>query len=137
MFLRFGRGHMQPLLEAIGNPRRDAADAREAAEAKARQEEYKAQVRRAVEEKAAEREAHRPTCARCGVKFTDARWKATGDYPKPGSRWHPTLCGECQAKAIAAEEWDDGERQGHDDQVAEVPEQKAGGWLSRMRSWPG
>lgn len=28
VFLRFGRDHPQPLLEAIGNPRREAADAR-------------------------------------------------------------------------------------------------------------
>ncbi|MGW3176957.1 replication-relaxation family protein [Streptomyces sp. NPDC001153] len=48
VFLRFGRDHMQPLLQAIGNPRRDAADVREREAARARQEEYQAQLRRAV-----------------------------------------------------------------------------------------
>ncbi|MET9656759.1 replication-relaxation family protein [Streptomyces sp. NPDC006510] len=80
VFLRFGRDHMQPLLEAIGNPRREAADAREAEESKARQAEYQAQVRRAAQEQAAkqaaEREARRPICTGCGAKFTDARWEA-------------------------------------------------------------
>ncbi|MER6074382.1 hypothetical protein ABT187_37295 [Streptomyces sp. NPDC001817] len=48
VFLRFGRDHMQPLLQAIGNPRRDAADVREREAARARQEEYRAQLRRAA-----------------------------------------------------------------------------------------
>ncbi|MFC9624882.1 hypothetical protein ACFTXM_34605 [Streptomyces sp. NPDC056930] len=80
VFLRFGRDHMQPLREAIGNPRREAADARAREEAKARREEYRAQVRRASQEqaakKAAEREARRPACTGCGAKFTDERWEA-------------------------------------------------------------
>lgn len=80
VFLRFGRDHMQPLLEAIGNPRRDADQAREAEEAKARAAAYQEQVRRAAQEQAAkqaaEREVRRPVCTGCGAKFTDARWQA-------------------------------------------------------------
>lgn len=77
VFLRFGRDHIQPLQEAIGNPRREAADARAREEAKAHQEEYQAQVRRAAQEQAAkqaaEREARRPVCTGCGARFTDER----------------------------------------------------------------
>ncbi|GGX42314.1 hypothetical protein GCM10010353_66870 [Streptomyces chryseus] len=69
-------------------PPRKAADAREQEEFRARQEEYKAQVRRAAEQKAAEREARRPPCATCGAKFTDDRWTAAEAYPKPAPRWH-------------------------------------------------
>ncbi|MFB7301427.1 hypothetical protein [Streptomyces rubiginosohelvolus] len=74
VFLRFGRDHMQPLLEAIGNPRFEAAQACEAEEAKARAAAYQAEVRRAAQEQAAkqaaEREARRPVCTGCGAKFT-------------------------------------------------------------------
>ncbi|MFF9011231.1 replication-relaxation family protein [Streptomyces goshikiensis] len=49
VFLRFGRTHMQPLHDAIGNPRRDAALARRAERARAQQEEYQEQLRRAAE----------------------------------------------------------------------------------------
>lgn len=65
LFLHLGRAHPRLLLKAIGNPRRDAADARQQEEAKVRQ----AQVRRAAREqeatRAAEREACRPVCAGC------------------------------------------------------------------------
>ncbi|MEU2578866.1 hypothetical protein ACIP3B_36515 [Streptomyces anulatus] len=55
MFYRFGRDRPQPFLEAIGNPRRDAADAREMEEGRVLQEEYRAQVRKAAEEQAAKK----------------------------------------------------------------------------------
>ncbi|MEU6755709.1 hypothetical protein [Streptomyces sp. NPDC046685] len=114
MFLRFGRDHMQPLREATGNPRREAADARAREEAKASQEEYKAQVRRATK-KAAEREARRPVCTGCGAKFTDERWEAAQatDWGTPKDT-HPQLCDDCKHQA--------------------VPEQKASGWFSRLRT---
>ncbi len=108
VFLRFGRDHMQPLREAIGNPRREAADARAQEEAKVRQEEYQAQVRRAAQEQAAkqaaEREARRPVCAGCGAKFTDERWEAAHatDWGKPKDS-HPGLCDGCKQRTIAAE----------------------------------
>ncbi|WP_406500795.1 hypothetical protein OG936_33500 [Streptomyces sp. NBC_00846] len=80
VFGPFGRDYSQTLLEAIGNPRLDAAHAREAAENRARQEEYQAQVRRAAQEQAAkqeaEREARRPVCTGCGARFTNDRWAA-------------------------------------------------------------
>ncbi|MFF3919451.1 hypothetical protein ACFYZB_39695 [Streptomyces sp. NPDC001852] len=52
-------------------------------------------------------------------------------YPKPGLRWHPTLCDGCEDKAIEAASRDEHERQ-EQDQV--VPEQKAGGWFSHFRT---
>jgi hypothetical protein len=68
-FLRLGRTHLQPLREAIGNPRREAgqAPAREDGRGGA---EYQARVRRAAQEQAAkqaaEREARRPACGARG-----------------------------------------------------------------------
>ncbi|MGW3461539.1 hypothetical protein ACWDE9_18955 [Streptomyces olivaceoviridis] len=104
VFLRFGRDHKQHLWEAIGNPRREAADARAREEARIRQEEYQAQVRRAAQEqaarKAAVREARRPICADCGAKFTDERWEAAQatDWGRPRDT-HPHLCDDCKQKA--------------------------------------
>lgn len=106
VFLRFGRDHMQPLLDAIGNPRRDAADAREAEEARARQAEYQAQVQRAAQDqaakKAAEREARRPVCTSCETKFTDKRWETAQatDWGTPTDS-HPHLCDNCKHTAVA------------------------------------
>lgn len=67
VFLRFGRDHMEPLREAMGNPRREAADARAQEESARAQKEHMAKVQRAAQEQAAkqaaEREARRPVCA--------------------------------------------------------------------------
>ncbi|GGU63617.1 hypothetical protein [Streptomyces lavendofoliae] len=99
VFLRLGRDHMRPLREAIGNPRRKAADARARKEARFRQEEYQAQVRRAAQEQAAkqaaEREARRPVCTGCDAKFIDERWEAAQatDWGTPkDSHPHPYGC---------------------------------------------
>ncbi|GAA2433516.1 hypothetical protein GCM10010421_23160 [Streptomyces glaucus] len=67
---RFGRDHRQPLLDAIGNTRRDAYLAR-------RRQAAREEERRRAERMAAEREA-RPVCKDCGQKFTDGRWEAVG-----------------------------------------------------------
>ncbi|MFI8007925.1 replication-relaxation family protein [Streptomyces sp. NPDC086010] len=107
VFYRFGRDHPQPLLEAIGNPRREAADAREQDRARAQQAAHKAQVQRAAQEqaakKAAEREARRPVCTSCGTKFTDERWDAAQatDWGTPKDS-HPDLCDGCKQRAVAA-----------------------------------
>ncbi|WP_318199198.1 hypothetical protein [Streptomyces sp. SCL15-4] len=113
-FLRLGRTHLQPLRDAIGNPRREAAQARAREAARARQEEYQAQVRRAAQEQAAkqaaeaareaaQREARRPACASCGTRCTDERWEAAEK-----TNWgvpvdpHPQLCDGCKHQAVAA-----------------------------------
>ncbi|MFE1453404.1 replication-relaxation family protein [Streptomyces olivaceoviridis] len=138
VFLRFGRDHKQHLWEAIGNPRREAADARAREEIRIRQEEYQAQVRRAAQEqaakKAAEREARRPVCTGCGAKFTDERWRAVervgwGTTQEP----RPTLCGDCDRQADADAQRASSAHQ-HQEHDQAVPEQKASGtWLSRFR----
>ncbi|MFJ5787942.1 replication-relaxation family protein [Streptomyces hydrogenans] len=134
-FWRFGRDHRQPLLDAIGNPRRDAYLAR-------RRQAAREEERRRGEQAAAEREARRPVCANCGQKFTDDRWEAIGYSRGWGEREsHPHLCENCQARAVAAEaraEADERERQEqerlHQEAEEQAAAQKAGGWLSRFRS---
>ncbi|MGW2601215.1 replication-relaxation family protein [Streptomyces klenkii] len=134
-FWRFGREGRQPLLDAIGNPRRDAALAR-------RRDAARAEERRRAEKEAAEREARRPVCADCGQKFTDARWKAVDSRDWSQSRAsHPHLCDVCQSRTIVAEkqaEVDERERQEHErrrqEAEAEQAAQKSGGWLSRFRT---
>lgn len=134
VFLRFGRDHMEPLRQAIGNPRREAADARAREESARAQREHRAKVRQAAEEqaakKAAEREARRPVCTGCGAKFTDERWETAHatDWGTPKDS-HPDLCDHCKHAAVAeAHEADQQEQE-----QAAVPEQKATGWLSRLR----
>ncbi|MEV0982657.1 replication-relaxation family protein [Streptomyces sp. NPDC049915] len=134
-FWRFGRDHRQPLLDAIGNGRRDAYLARRHQAARQGQ-------RRRAEREAAQREARRPVCKDCGQKFTDNRWEAIGctrDWRKRPS--HPHLCENCQDRAVAAEqqaEADERERQEQERLRQEAEEQaaaqKAGGWLSRFRT---
>ncbi|MGA5364227.1 replication-relaxation family protein [Streptomyces purpurascens] len=108
VFLRFGRDHMQPLLEAIGNPRREAAEARFREETRARRDEYQAQLRRAAQEQAAkqaaEREARRPVCTGCGARFTDERWQEAHatDWGTPRDT-HPHLCDDCKQRADTAQ----------------------------------
>ncbi|MEU6273057.1 hypothetical protein ABZ871_11700 [Streptomyces populi] len=58
-FRGFGRDRRAPLLEAIGNPRRDAYLAR-------RRQVTRQEQRRRKEREAAEREVRRPVCADCG-----------------------------------------------------------------------
>ncbi|MER5375940.1 hypothetical protein [Streptomyces sp. NPDC002553] len=136
IFRRFGRPHNQTLLEAIGNPRREAHDARQEAEYEAREREYKEQLRRAAEQQRAEREARRPVCASCGTRFTDERWKgmepAGWDAPR---ETHPRLCDDCKQRAITAERQAEHTEYRHQEHDQAVPEQKAGGtWISRFRS---
>ncbi|MFC8996241.1 replication-relaxation family protein [Streptomyces rochei] len=131
VFRRLGRPHNQTLLEAIGNPRREAHDTRQQAEYAARQQEHVEQQRRIAAQQKAEREASRPVCAGCGTQFTDARWKAvepTGwDAPRDT---HPHLCDDCKQNALTAERPAEPHR--HERQA--VPQQKARGtWTSRFR----
>jgi protein involved in plasmid replication-relaxation len=92
-FRRAGRKERQTLHDAVGNPRRTAAVARQ----RVLQQE---QARRYAQEQAAAREARRPTCTQCGQKFSDAHWEYTHRH---GGGWdqHPGLCENC-AEAAAA-----------------------------------
>jgi len=133
-FWRFGRDHRAPLLDAIGNPRRDAYLTRRQA---ARQDQ-----RRRAEREAAQREARRPVCKDCGQKFTDDRWKAveSSGWSRPRES-HSHLCEACQDRAVTAQaqaEADERERREQERrrQEAEEPDaaRKAGGRLSRLRT---
>ncbi|MCP9213270.1 replication-relaxation family protein [Streptomyces sp. NEAU-Y11] len=127
-FWRFGRTERQPLLDAIGNPRRDAALARRRAEA--REEQQRREMR-----EAAAREARRPVCADCGHKFTDDRWAAVDirDWSQPRET-HPHLCEDCQIWAVAAEQQAEADERERQEQDAEQAAQKGGGWFSRFRT---
>jgi hypothetical protein len=129
VFQRFGRENMQPLREAMGNPRREAADTRQRAEQQAREREYEEQQRRAAKQREAEQEARRPVCRDCERKFTDERWEEINDTDWSTPRdTHPHLCDGCKQQAVRREA--EAELQEHDQAV---PEQKAGGaWFSRF-----
>ncbi|MGV9884452.1 hypothetical protein [Streptomyces sp. NPDC003006] len=85
---RLGREEWQTLSEALDNPDGERL--------------YRVEVeqsrRRQAEREAAEREAKRPVCARCGTKFTDERWQLIVQ-----TSWRSTgddLCGPCRQQDI-------------------------------------
>ncbi|MGP3691115.1 replication-relaxation family protein [Streptomyces sp. IBSNAI002] len=133
-FWRFGREGWQPLLEAIGNPRRDAAVARDRTAAR------EAQRRREEQEKA-RREAWRPVCADCGEKFTDERWKETDHRHQRTSQSHPQLCGDCQTRAVTDQPRGESGERGRQEHVhlrggAEEPPAAWDGWSRPMSTHP-
>ncbi|MFF8279710.1 hypothetical protein ACF05T_26985 [Streptomyces lateritius] len=84
---RLGRTGEQTLTAALDNPDGHAL--------------YRAQEARAdvadQQRRAAQREAQRPVCERCGEKFTDQRWAET---TTPGYAWEagsPAMCRNCDA----------------------------------------
>ncbi|MFD5067577.1 hypothetical protein ACFWNC_06450 [Streptomyces sp. NPDC058369] len=103
VFRRFGRPGRQSPLDAIGNPRRQAALERRWAQQRARERETQERERQEAEQRAAEREAQRPPCARCRTKFTDERWKAVQitEWGTPADT-HPMLCDRCKRRALVA-----------------------------------
>ncbi|MFI6093521.1 hypothetical protein [Streptomyces sp. NPDC051218] len=134
-FWRFGRDHREPLLEAIGNPRRDAALARRRAEAREEQ-------RRRTARESAVREARRPVCTECGRRFTDDQWAAVDVRDWSRSREsHPQMCEHCQSRAVAAQQQTpahERERQEEEHRCRELEGEldtprAPGGWLSRIR----
>ncbi|MGP3978937.1 replication-relaxation family protein [Streptomyces sp. 8N114] len=88
---RLGRNGKQTLNAALDNPDGDALFHRQAEAARA-----KAERRRA-----AEREARRPVCTRCGAKFTDERWEQTTTRPRSWKAGDLTICGTCHADDAA------------------------------------
>lgn len=97
VFWRFGRPGLQSLNHAIGNPRKDAAEARQRAT-------WDREAAETRDREAAEREARRPHCADCGTEFTDQRWTESEktSWGEPTDS-HPKLCGDCKAEAVEAE----------------------------------
>ncbi|MEU7282506.1 hypothetical protein AB0A69_27580 [Streptomyces sp. NPDC045431] len=93
MWRRLRRAHEQTLTAALDNPDGDALYLRQYAQAEAEEE----------RRRAAEREARRPVCKRCGTKFTDQRWEET----TARTAWKAgglSVCGNCHADDAAAQE---------------------------------
>ncbi|MFD6469598.1 hypothetical protein [Streptomyces goshikiensis] len=91
---RLGRTDHQTLTAALDNPNGDALYRDQAARADAQAE----------QRRAAEREAQRPVCRRCGQKFTDERWQETTARGGAWSAGDLTACGTCHAADVAREE---------------------------------
>ncbi|MFF2654319.1 hypothetical protein [Streptomyces sp. NPDC058045] len=91
---RLGRMGDQTLTAALNNP--DGDDLYRDQEARANTE---GQRRRA-----AEWEAQRPVCKRCGQKFTDQRWEETTAHRRAWGAGDVSVCGACQAADVAREE---------------------------------
>ncbi|MGA4862153.1 hypothetical protein ACPB9J_05890 [Streptomyces lavendulocolor] len=90
---RLGRTGEQTLTDALDNPDGEDLYRRQYARAEAEDE----------RRRAAEREARRPVCKRCGRKFTDERWEET----TAGTAWKAgdlSVCGPCRADDVAREE---------------------------------
>jgi hypothetical protein len=84
---RLGRTGEQTLTDALDNPDGDAP--------------YRCQHARAEAEderrRAAEREARRPVCKRCGRKFTDERWEEITVHRTAVRAGDKSVCGPCRA----------------------------------------
>ncbi|MFF9063569.1 hypothetical protein ACF09K_33520 [Streptomyces sp. NPDC014882] len=91
---RLGRTGEQTLTDALDNPDGHAL--------------YRAQEARADEEdkqrRAAEREAQRPVCTRCGRKFSDERWEEITVHRTAVRAGDRAVCGLCRADDVARQE---------------------------------
>ncbi|WP_060904611.1 hypothetical protein [Streptomyces scabiei] len=94
MWRRLGRKDEQTLTDALDNPDGDALYRRQYAQAEAEDE----------RRRAAEREAQRPVCKRCGRKFTDQRWEETTAHRTAWNAGDVSVCGTCHADDVAREE---------------------------------
>ncbi|MFF8287485.1 hypothetical protein ACF06W_32875 [Streptomyces albus] len=87
---RLGRTGKQTLTAALDNPDGEAL--------------YRRQYARADEEdkrrRAAQREAQRPVCKRCGRTFTDQRWDETTVHRTAWSAGDLSACGDCHADDV-------------------------------------
>ncbi|MFD5121267.1 hypothetical protein [Streptomyces sp. NPDC058385] len=99
VFWRFGRKHREDLWSAVGGPREDATLRQRAQARKERQ----AQEERQQAWEAAQREARRPSCTRCGQKLTDDRWRMTETFPEPECNWRPGMFASCEADVLHQE----------------------------------
>jgi hypothetical protein len=88
---RLGRQEWQTLSEALDNPDGDQLHAVQSKEARRRQEECEA----------AEKEARRPVCARCGAKFSDERWEYLLGRGRSWGDRTDELCGLCRDEHFA------------------------------------
>ncbi|MFF5881005.1 hypothetical protein ACIQ9M_34225 [Streptomyces californicus] len=91
---RLGRDGAQTLTDALDNP--DGHDLYRAQEARAEAEDKR--------RRAAEREARRPVCSRCGRKFSDERWEEVTVHRTAVRAGDRSVCGPCRADDIARQE---------------------------------
>ncbi|MET8615877.1 replication-relaxation family protein [Streptomyces misionensis] len=91
---RLGRTTEQTLTAALDNPDGDALFRIQEARADAEEQ----------RREAAEREARRPVCTRCGRKFTDQRWKETTAHRTAWKAGETSVCSDCHADDVAREE---------------------------------
>ncbi|MGA5424933.1 replication-relaxation family protein [Streptomyces lavendulocolor] len=91
---RLGRTGEQTLTDALDNPDGHALYSDEEARADAADQ----------QRRAAEREARRPVCKRCGEKFTDERWEETTVHRTAVRAGDTSVCGPCRADGVAWEE---------------------------------
>ncbi|WP_308432978.1 replication-relaxation family protein [Streptomyces chryseus] len=91
---RLGREGEQKLTAALDNPDGDVLFRDQEARADAAEE----------RRRAAEREAQRPVCKRCGRKFTDQRWEETTARGGPWTAGDVSVCGTCRADDVARKE---------------------------------
>ncbi|WP_435192092.1 replication-relaxation family protein [Streptomyces sp. bgisy126] len=90
---RLGRTTEQTLTDALDNP--DGHDLYRAQEARADAEDKR--------RRAAQREAERPVCTRCGGKFTDERWEEITVHRTAVRAGDKSVCGPCRADDVARE----------------------------------
>lgn len=91
---RLGRKEEQTLTDALDNPDGDILYRAQEARAEA------ADKRR----RAAQREAERPLCKRCGRKFTDERWEEITVHRTAVRAGDKSVCGSCHAGDVARKE---------------------------------
>ncbi|TXS76054.1 hypothetical protein [Streptomyces sp. sk2.1] len=91
---RLGRTGEQTLTDALDNP--DGHDLYRAQEARADAQDK--------QRRAAEREAQRPVCTRCGRKFTDERWEEITVHRTAVRAGDKSVCGPCRADDVARQE---------------------------------
>ncbi|MFE4279746.1 hypothetical protein ACFRSX_34585 [Streptomyces goshikiensis] len=91
---RLGRKGEQTLTDALDNP--DGHDLYRAQEARADAQDK--------ERRAAQREAERPVCTRCGRKFTDERWEEITVHRTAVRAGDKSVCGPCRADDVARQE---------------------------------
>lgn len=114
---RLGRTTEQTLMDALDNP--DGHTLYRAQQARAEAEDKR--------RRAAEREAQRPVCRRCGRKFSDERWEEITVHRTAVRAGDKTVCGPCRADDVAREE--------AAAEAAAPPEPQDGPEAKRGRGW--
>ncbi|KOU36504.1 hypothetical protein ADK54_33290 [Streptomyces sp. WM6378] len=94
VWCRLGSPDEQALTAALDNPDGEALFRRQVARAEAAE----------AQQRAADREAWRPVCKRCGQKFTDQRWQETTAHSSAWKAGDVSVCGTCRADDVARQE---------------------------------